>query len=191
MTYPTMSIKLRATLSSTLLLAFLGAHAATLKPVFPPGVKPIGPYSPGIVAGDYLYVSGQGARRADGTFPSDAAAQTRECLDKIKTIVAEAGFQMAGIVYSQVYVRDAAAFAEVEEAWGHYFPENGPARSIIGVANLPDSTPVEVNAVVIRDPATKKSVVAPGTHIGTGNRPWPVPDAVLTPDRAYISDCRG
>ncbi len=160
MTYTVMSIKLRSTLRSTLFLAAIGAQAATLKAVFPPGVKPIGPYSPGIVAGDYLYVSGQGAKRADGTFPSDAAAQTRECLDKIKTIVAEAGFQMAGIVYSQVYVRDASAFAEVDDAWAKYFPNNWPARSMIGVANLPDNTPVEVNAVVIRDPASKKSVLA-------------------------------
>ena len=146
----------------TLIPGGLGAQAATLKAVFPPGANPIGPYSPGIVAGDYLYVSGQGAKRADGTFPSDAAAQTRECLDKIKTIVAEAGFQMAGIVYSQVYVRDAAAFPEVERAWAEYFPNNGPARSMIGVANLPDNTPVEVNAVVVRDPATKKSVLRAG-----------------------------
>jgi len=172
-----------------LLLAVLSLQAATLKAVFPPGSKIIGPYSPGIVAGDYLYVSGQGARRADGTFPSDAAAQTRECLDKIKTIVAEAGFQMAGMVYSQVYVRDASAFAEVDRAWAEYFPTNWPARSMIGVANLPDNTPVEVNAVVIRDPAAKKSVLF-GKAV-TGNFPSPVPDAVLTPDRAYISDCRG
>jgi gluconolactonase len=185
MTYIFMSIKLRFTLALMLLLGAAGAQAATVKAVFPPGVKPIGPYSPGIVAGDYLYVSGQGAKRADGTFPSDAAAQTRECLDKIKTIVAEAGFQMAGIVYSQVYVRDAAAFSEVERAWAEYFPNDGPARSMIGVANLPDNTPVEVNAVVIRDPATKKSVFAPESPKG------PVPDVVLTAERAYISDCRG
>src|ERR1039458_5687141 len=89
MTYTKMSIKLRFSVFSMLLLAFVGAHAATLKAIFPPGVKPIGPYSPGIVAGDYLYVSGQGARRADGTFPSDAAAQHRECLDQIKTIRSE------------------------------------------------------------------------------------------------------
>lgn len=155
----------------------------TVKAVFPPGARPIGPYSPGIVAGDYLYVSGQGARRADGSFPPDAAAQTRECLDKIKDIVEAAGFSMQGIVYSQVYVRDAAAFPEVDRAWSEYFPNNGPARSMIGVAALPDNTPVEVNAVLVRDPASKKPVFA-------GSQ-GSIPDAVLTADRAYVSDCRG
>ena len=162
----------------------LGAQAVTVKAVFPPGAKPIGPYSPGIVAGDYLYVSGQGARRADGAFPATAAGQTRECLDKIKTIVTAAGFSMDGIVYSQAYVRDAGAFTEVERAWAEYFPSNGPARSIIGVANLPDSTPVEVNAVLVRDPATKKAIFATSSS-------GAVPDAVQTSDRVYVSDCRG
>ncbi len=73
-------------------------------------------------------MSGQGAKLADGSFPADAAAQTRECLNKIKTIVETAGFSMAGIVYSQVYVQNAAAFGEVERAWAEYFPSNGPAR---------------------------------------------------------------
>jgi len=184
MTYTSMSIKLRI----GLILSVFGAalvQGAVLKPVFPPGVKPIGPYSPGIVAGDYLYVSGQGAKRADGTFPSDAAAQVRECLDKIKTVVDAAGFSMAGIVYSQVYVRDAAAFAEVDRAWAEYFPAYGPARSMIGVANLPDNTPVEVNAVVFRDAPRKIAVFV------QADSKRAFPDAVLTPERAYISDCRG
>lgn len=184
MTYMAMSIKLQFRHLFIILAASLSADAVTLNAVFPPGAKPIGPYSPGIVAGNYLYVSGQGARRADGSFPATAAEQTRECLDKIKTIVAAAGFSMDGIVYSQVYVRDAAAFPDVERAWAEYFPANGPARSVIGVANLPDSTPVEVNAVLVKDPATKKAVSAPGSK-------GAVPDAVLTADRAYVSDCRG
>jgi enamine deaminase RidA (YjgF/YER057c/UK114 family) len=144
----------------------------------------VGPYSPGIVAGDYLYVSGQGARRGDGTFPARAAAQIRECLEKIKAVAVAAGFSMEGAVYSQVYVRDATAFPQVERAWAEYFPKNGPARSVIGVASLPGDTPVEVNAVVIRDLGAKKAFsVTPAKG--------PVPDIVLAPDRAFVSDCRG
>lgn len=167
-----------------MLLAAFCAHAAELKGVFPPGVKPIGPYSPGIVAGDYLYVSGQGARRADGTLPTDVAEQLSVCLEKIKTIAAVAGFPMDGLVYSQVYVRETSALTPVEQSWRAHFPKNGPARSMIGVASLPDDTPVEVNAVLIRNPALKKPIlVAPNNG--------PVPDIVLTPERAYVSDCRG
>src|SRR5215467_4787266 len=87
MTYTAMSIRLQFCNLLIIFAAYVGAEGATIKAVFPPGAKPIGPYSPGIVARDYLYVSGQGARRADGSFPAGAAAQTRECLDKIKAIV--------------------------------------------------------------------------------------------------------
>ncbi len=167
-----------------MLLASLCLEGADLKGVFPPGAKLIGPYSPGIVAGDYLYVSGQGAKRTDGSFPTDAGEQIEECLTKIKTIATAAGFSMEGIAYSQIYVRDTAAFTRVEEAWAKHFPKNGPARSVIGVTSLPDDTPVEVNAVLIHDAGAKKSLVV-------SPRNGPVSDLVLTPDRAYVSDCRG
>jgi gluconolactonase len=171
------------------LLCAVLTQAAELKGVFPPGAKPIGPYSPGIVAGDYLYVSGQGARRPDGTFPTGTAAQIAECLKKIQAIADSSGFSMDGIVYSQVYIRDTSAFPEMEQAWATYFSKSGPARSVIGVANLPDDTPVEVNAVIIRNAASKQAlVVAPQSGAAESGV---TPDIVLTPDRAFISDCRG
>ncbi len=48
--------------------------------------KPVGPYSPGILAGDYLYVSGQGARDAEGNMPPSYEGQVRQCLENIKAI---------------------------------------------------------------------------------------------------------
>ena len=43
----------------------------------PGGPPPVGPYSPGLLAGDYLYVSGQGAARPQGGFPESAEEQAR------------------------------------------------------------------------------------------------------------------
>ncbi len=166
-----------------LILFVSASFAAEKHGIFPPGVKPVGPYSPGIVAGDYLYVAGQGAKRPDGTFPENPTDQLRQVLENIKTIVQAAGFSMDGLVYSQVYVRDASAFNEIQSAWDAYFPHNGPARSIVGVGRLPENTPVEVNAVLIRDPSHKRPISVSNSS--------PVPDAVLTDERAYISDCRG
>jgi gluconolactonase len=184
-----MSIRIHFLSFAMGVLGTLVVHGADLKGVFPPEAKPIGPYSPGIVAGDYLYVSGQGARRPDGTFPTGTAAQIEECLKKIQAIADAAGFSMDGIVYSQVYIRDTAAFPEMERGWATYFPKNGPARSVIGVANLPDETPVEVNAVIIRDATAKRALVVapPSGEVQNGV----TPDIVLTADRAFVSDCRG
>src|SRR6188508_776307 len=49
--------------------------------IAPPGPKPVGPYSPGIVAGDFLYVSGQGARDRDGRLPDAVDAQVKQTLE--------------------------------------------------------------------------------------------------------------
>src|SRR4029450_5913575 len=58
--------------------------------IAPPGPKPVGPYSPGIVAGDFLYVSGQGARDRDGRLPETVEAQVRQTLDNVEAIVGAA-----------------------------------------------------------------------------------------------------
>ncbi|HEX8985262.1 MAG TPA: RidA family protein, partial [Bryobacteraceae bacterium] len=74
-----------------LLLLFAPAFAAGPKVIFPAGTKVVGPYSPGILAGDFLYVSGQGAKGPDGKLPGTVAEQVRQCLDNVKSIVAAAG----------------------------------------------------------------------------------------------------
>ena len=52
--------------------------------IAPPGPKPVGPYSPGIVAGDFLYVSGQGARDREAKLPETVEGQVRQTLDNVQ-----------------------------------------------------------------------------------------------------------
>jgi len=59
--------------------------------IAPPGPKPVGPYSPGVLAGDFLYVSGQGARDRDGRLPETVDGQVRQTLENVKMIVEAAG----------------------------------------------------------------------------------------------------
>lgn len=122
------------------------------------GPKPVGPYSPGINAGKYLYVSGQGARTPDGKMPADFEAQTRQCLENVKAIVAADGLSMTNIVYSQVYLADSKNMDRFEKIWKEYFPSGGPARSVLGVNRMPTETPVEVNAVAVRNLSERKLV---------------------------------
>ena len=87
---------------SWVLLLLLAANLiAERRVIFPPGVKPVGPYSPGILAGDFLYVSGQGARTPDGRMPATFEDQARQCLENIKSIVELAGLTMDHVVYTQ------------------------------------------------------------------------------------------
>src|SRR5438046_10325207 len=97
---------MRFSIAALLLLSSLSA--AERRPVTPPGVKPIGPYSPGILTKDFLYVSGQGAKDLQGQVPPDLEAQLRQTFENVKTIVEAAGLTMAHVVYTQVYLSDAS-----------------------------------------------------------------------------------
>ena len=149
------------------------------------GPAPVGPYSPGVFAGDYLYVSGQGAKNAAGVVPSTFDAQVRQTLDNVKAIVEAAGLTMDNVVYTQVYLTDVSKFEEMNAIFRSYFPRSPPARATLGVSKLP-GTPVEINAVAIRNASDKKVVSVPGYQSSE-----PISAGVLTSDRLFVSGMRG
>ncbi len=132
------------------------------------GPKPIGPYSPGIMAGDFLYVSGQGARAQDGQPPASFEMAARQTLDNVKAIVEAAGLTMEHVVYMQIYLADTANYTAVNSVMGQYFPHNPPARATLGVNHMPTDTPVEINAVVFRDLARRKVIMPAGCRGAAG-----------------------
>lgn len=169
-----------------LFLLLVTSIAAERRVIFPPGVKPVGPYSPGILAGDFLYVSGQGARRLDGQMPASFDEQVTQCLENVKTIVEAAGLTMEHVVYTHVYLDNRANYETMSRVFAQYFPRNPPARATVGVAHLPTDTPVEINAVAVRDLALKKPVVPAGDPKPAGFTP-----GMFAGDRLYISGSAG
>lgn len=135
---------------------------ATRRIIAPPGAGIVGPYSPGVVAGDFLYISGQGGRLADGTLPDTFEGQVRQALRNVKAVVDAAGWSMAHVVYSQVYLTDMAQHDVMDRAWREVFPTAPPARAVVGVHRLPDDAAIEINAVAFHDLARKKPIVPQG-----------------------------
>lgn len=170
-------------LALTLLMSL---PAAERKSIFPTSAKPIGPYSPGLMTGEYLYVSGQGARDAAGNLPDSVEGQTANCLINIKTIVEAAGMTMENIVYTHTYLIDMKSYSAMNSAYAKFFPKDLPARSTMGVTRMPADTPVEISAIAIRDASAKKIVVLPNAK-----SPVPISPGVLTPDRFFISGILG
>jgi reactive intermediate/imine deaminase len=159
---------------------------AETRAIFPPGVKPVGPYSPGILTGDFLYVAGQGARHADGQMPASFEEQAKQCLENVKTIVEAAGLTMEHVVYTQVYLDNMANFDAMNRVYAHYFSSNPPARATIGVAHLPTDTPIEISAVAVRDLARKKPIIPAGYKSSA-----PLTPGIQAGDRLYISGQQG
>jgi reactive intermediate/imine deaminase len=168
-------------LSMLLALPLAGAE---LKVIAPAGATVVGPYSPGVLTDDFLYVSGQGARNAEGKFAADTRQQILDSLENVRGIVEAAGLTMEHVVYTQVYLSDMSGFAGMEDAWRKVFPRNPPARAVLGVFRMPTNTPVEVTAIAVRDLGMKKGVNPPG-HRGY------VPAAVSAGPRVFLSASYG
>jgi 2-iminobutanoate/2-iminopropanoate deaminase len=158
---------------------------AERRAVEPPGMRPSGPYSLGILTRDFLYVSGQGAKKADGRIPADVDGQLAQMFENVKNIVEAAGLTMEHVVYTQVYLTGSTDEGPLNKVWKEYFPKSPPARSTIGVAHLP-GTPVEMSAVAVRDLSRKRVVVPLGYPASS-----PLSPGVVAADRMYLSGFLG
>jgi 2-iminobutanoate/2-iminopropanoate deaminase len=110
----------------------------------------IGPYSHAIRAGSLLFCSGQIPLDPEsGELVGDTPAeQARQCLLNLQAVCAAAGAGLADAVRCTVYMTDLGAFAEVNAAYGEFFPADPPARVAVGVAALPKGAQVEIDAII-------------------------------------------
>jgi 2-iminobutanoate/2-iminopropanoate deaminase len=90
------------------------------------------PFSPGIRAGDYIFVSGQiGFVDAEGKEVKGIKAQTKQCLENIKQVLKAAGSSLDDVVKVTVFLRSEADFATMNEVYQSYFVKDRPARSTV------------------------------------------------------------
>jgi len=116
----------------------------------PAGPAAIGPYSQGIAAtGAAVYVSGQlPIDPATGAFPDDTIeGQTRQSLENIKAILAEAGLGMGSVLKTTVLLKNIADFGKMNEVYATYFEGVYPARAAFQVGALPKDALVEIEVV--------------------------------------------
>lgn len=109
----------------------------------------IGPYSQGVQVGDLIFTSGQlPVNPYTGELVvGDIKAETRQCLENVKAILEEAGSSLNNAVKLTVFIKDMNQFANINEVYAQYFPEEKPARSCIEVARLPKDVNVEIEAI--------------------------------------------
>ena len=135
------------TLVLTLCLAgALAAPAQDKKAVFPEGASKSGPFSPAILAGGTLYVSGQVGRDAKlGKIPEDFEQEVQATLDNIGVTLKAAGYDFSDAVSVQVYLTDMELFQRMNAVYVKYFPEPRPARATVGVAKLVSTARIEIS----------------------------------------------
>lgn len=111
--------------------------------------KAVGPYSQGIDAGDFVFLSGQiPIDPASGKLVSgDMEAQVRRVLSNIAAVLGEEGLGFEDVVKTTVFLVDMADFAVLNGLYAEFFGGCRPARSTIGVAALPLGARVEIEVI--------------------------------------------
>jgi len=110
---------------------------------------PVGPYSPGMIFGNLVFVSGQAGRDpATGSLPPDVAAQTAQALANVESILQAAGSGLPHVLRCGVFLVDMKEFPAMNEVYARRFGTHRPARTTVEVSGLPgDGLRVEIDAI--------------------------------------------
>lgn len=110
----------------------------------------IGPYSQGILVGQFLFVSGQlPINPANGKIVAgDIADRAAQVFRNISAIAESAGGSIKDAVKVTLFLTDMGDFQQVNEVYGQFFQKPYPARSAIQVAALPLGSNIEAEAIL-------------------------------------------
>ena len=121
------------------------------KPVNPAGAAPNPALSPGMIVGDFLFVSGHVAVDSSGNVvgAGDAEAQSRQVMANIREVVSAAGANMEDVAKITCFITDIAYYPGYSKVRSETWPKDPPASSTVVVAGLvrPEFL-VEVEAIV-------------------------------------------
>ena len=120
------------------------AIGAERRIILPPGAKPGGNYSPGIIVADTLYISGQAGEDANGKIAADFDAEVKQALTSIEAVLKAGGMSPADVVSVQVYLTDGALFPRMNAVYTGFFKEPRPTRTTVVVAKLVGPGHIEI-----------------------------------------------
>ena len=109
--------------------------------------KPLGPYTPAVRAGDFIFVSGQGGMVDGALVSGGVAAETAQTVANLKARLAELGASLTDVVKTTCFLTDMDTFATFNAAYIEGFGSHRPARSTVEVSALPGGMHVEIEAV--------------------------------------------
>ncbi len=111
----------------------------------------IGPYSQAVRSGNTLYLSGQIALdpASGNLIEGDFASQARRVFDNLRAVLRASGADFHNVVRATVYLTDLGNFQALNSIYGQYFGDHKPARSTVGVAQLPRGAAVEIDLIAV------------------------------------------
>jgi 2-iminobutanoate/2-iminopropanoate deaminase len=116
---------------------------------------PIGPYNQSVMAGGFLFTSGQiPLDPVSGELvKGDIKAETHQCMKNLEAILSEAKLTFGHVVKTTIFLTDIGFFADVNEVYSSYFKGDFrgdfPARETVAVKALPKSANVEISMIAV------------------------------------------
>jgi 2-iminobutanoate/2-iminopropanoate deaminase len=134
----------------------------------PPGLAPpLGHYSPAVVAGGLVFVSGLLPTRPDGTRLTDApfAEQAQQVLEQLRAMLEAAGSSVAQLAQVRIYITELQRWPEFNQLYAAWAGSAKPARAVIPVPVLHHGVMLEIEAVALAGtPVAATTTATTGTE---------------------------
>ena len=113
---------------------------------------PIGPYSQAVMAGNFLFASGQVAINPESgeLNVGNIEEETHQVMRNLKAVLLEAGLSFDHVVKTTIFLTDMGTFSQVNEVYGQYFTADFPARETVQVSVLPKNVNVEISVIAVK-----------------------------------------
>ncbi len=140
-------------------LAASPAPAASRQVLRPEGFQPRFPYSPGIVAGDWVFLAGQGSRDPKtGRHPDSFEGQVRQAIENVRAVLQAGGMDLSHLTSCHVYLDDLENYARMNAVYRQVMTASPPVRTTIAVPALPDDSHIEITCLAVRETKMKQAV---------------------------------
>ena len=122
---------------------------AVINPLAP---KPIGPYSPGILVGNTLFVSGHVPINPETKMlvQDTMDMATNQVLTNISNLLKTEGFSLSDVVKCTIFLIDLNDFEEVNARYASFFSDIPPARETVEVSRLPLDARIEISCIAVK-----------------------------------------
>jgi 2-iminobutanoate/2-iminopropanoate deaminase len=140
----------------------LSPALATDKKIVAPEGSDLGlPFSPGVLAGDFLYLAGTiGNKPGTLEVPEGIEAQMRQAIANQESVLKAAGMDLSRVVSVNVYLSDARLFSAMNDVYRTYFPKDPPVRATVEADIAIPGALVELSMIAAR-PGVERKVIAP------------------------------
>ncbi|MFC1607644.1 Rid family hydrolase [Candidatus Latescibacterota bacterium] len=157
------------------------------------GTPPEGfPFSPAILGGNTLYISGKGDHLPDGSHPKTFEEQVRQAMMNVGNVLEQASLDFQNIVLSRVYVDNYDNLGIVNKVYSEFFDYgNEPARETVFVDWIPGGSHIEITCIATTDIEGRKVVRPASMKYGPDGSAMSASPAVWAGDTLYMSSLSG